>query len=479
MLTQVNLRKAFHSKYPILGVLIGIILISLSIGPFQNLDTAWEYKAATGVIMWGMPFVEVQGSLINQPPLGFYTEGLFLRIFGISIETGVVLMTLFGVGCTLLVYLIGKTLYGKHTGLLASALFALTPWQLVLSNSFLIDTQCLFLSLCSLYVGILSFRRDSNKLLATSGLLFAMAFYTKLFAVFVLIPLSLFYIYQQRKKLRRLPIKLVVFCLPIAFTTLLFYTVNFVLMPSHLQKGLGYMFYHSDFSDLNAANVVPTYSFVSNFLLNYGLGYFFVASVILSLLIGLTFKKYICKQIVITDLIFTAPILLIVSLTMYLGGTLNLKVPYTSVIKYAYQTLPFFSLIAASIAVKCASIINSAKLNFRFKKTTYLAIIIVGFFLPMAAILSNIYSAHELSITGFIVFRVEPNKLLGYSFDNIHAITLNSPLMYVQYLGFGFVLSALAYSCRYFITSLIRVFPRQKAQQGNTPETPEDKTHQN
>ncbi len=159
---KTDLKKALSDNYPILGILIGIALISLSIGPFQNPDTAWEYKAASGVIKWGMPFVEVKGSLINQPPLGFYTEGLFLKIFGLSIGTGAVLITLFGLGCTLLVYEIGKTLYGKQTGLLASALFALTPWQLVLSNTFLIDAQCLFFSLSSLYVGILSFRSNSN-----------------------------------------------------------------------------------------------------------------------------------------------------------------------------------------------------------------------------------------------------------------------------------------------------------------------------
>lgn len=453
---KTDLKKALSNNYPIFGILIGIALISLSIGPFQNPDTAWEYKAASGVIKWGMPFVEVKGSLINQPPLGFYTEGLFLKIFGASIGTGAVLITLFGLGCTLLVYEIGKTLYGKQTGLLASAIFALTPWQLVLSNTFLIDAQCLFFSLSSLYVGIISFRSNSNKLLALSGLLFAMAFYTKLFAALVLIPLSLFYLQTPEKKLRRLPLKLAVFFFSLVLATIVWYIVDFYMMPSYLPRGLGYMFNHPDFTDFNQAGIVPSNLFVGNFLLNYGLGYFFVAATILSIIVGLAFRKQIRRQIVMFDWIFLISILFTVGLTMYLGVTLNLKVPYTSAIKYVYQALPLFSLVAASLAVKCILLIKSGQSFSKLMKTVYTIIGISGVILLGASIIDNIYSAHQLSMTGFIIFRVVPGQLLGYSFDNLFAISQNSPLMYIQYLGFGLVLSALFYSGRRFIVDSLK-----------------------
>ena len=101
-------------------------------GPFHNRDTQWEYQAASGVIRWGMPYDRFIGNLIDQPPLGFYVEALFLKIFGISLDTGVALVTLFGIGSTVLVYKIGKILYSKTTGVFAALLFALTPWQLVL-----------------------------------------------------------------------------------------------------------------------------------------------------------------------------------------------------------------------------------------------------------------------------------------------------------------------------------------------------------
>ena len=64
---------------------MGTTLVSLSIGPYQNGDTRWEYSAAMGVIKWGIPYVESWGNIINQPPLGFYLEALFFKAFGDSI----------------------------------------------------------------------------------------------------------------------------------------------------------------------------------------------------------------------------------------------------------------------------------------------------------------------------------------------------------------------------------------------------------
>ncbi len=446
---SLKLNGAIRANYPIVGIFVGVALISLSIGPLQNPDTTWEYKAASGVLMWGMPFTEVRGSMINQPPLGFYTEGLFLRVFGTSIQTGTVLITLFGLGCTLLVYALGSSLYGKKTGLVAAALFALTPWQLVLSNSFLIDTQCLFFSLCALYTGILSFRRSSDKLLVLSGAMFALAFYTKLFAVFMLLPLLLFYFYYQRKNLKRMPLKLAVFLLPLACATLIWYTIDYYMMPSWLPSGLGYMFAHSDLSDLNASGVVPSYGFVSTFLLNYGLGVFFVAAVVLSLIVGFVFRKQLSGQLAAYDILILVPILFMVALTIYLGVALNLKVPYTSVVKYLYQALPFFSLAAASLAAKSASMVKSTQ-SYQTKKIGFIIVGALGFSVIVAALLANMYQASQLSMTSFIIFEVQPGQLLGYSFDHA-AIAAGNPLTFMQYVGFGLIFLSLVYPNRRFI----------------------------
>lgn len=443
-----NWDKSLRDIFPFVIVLVGLALVSTTIGPFQNPDTTWEYKAANGVIAWGMPFVEVQGSLINQPPLGFYSSGLFLTVFGNTMEIGVLWVTFLGLASAFIIYRIGLTLYERQVGIITSVLFGLSMWELVLSRSFLIDTQCLFLSLCCLYAGILGKQSNSNKLIALSGVLFALAIYTKFFAVFILLPLGLFFLYKQKITFKHLPFKFAIFFLPLALATMVWYVVDFYMMPSYLPKGLDYLFSHSDFSDSNAAGVTPSYWSLPTFLLNYGLGYFFVATALYSVFMGFLFRKRFSKKIFDLDSIFVISIILILIMNVILGVTFNLKVPYTSTLKYSFQALPLFCLVVASITVKCSTMLNLAKIGARLARI-YLLCAVLGITLLAITILYSMYTAFQLSISGFIIFRVELDKLLGYSFDNFHVLSLNNPLVYVQFFGFGLILLGLIYSFKY------------------------------
>ena len=203
MLDKAGIKKLVIEISPLFIILIGVTLIAFSLGPYQSYDTQLEFEAASNVVKTGIPYVKAYGTAIDEPPLGFYIEALFFRIFGLSANTGVALVAFFGLGSTVLMYMIGKELYGKSTGFVAAALFGLNPWQLVLSRSFLIDTQCLFFSLLCLYVGILAIRKGSVKLALVTGVVFAAALLTKFYAAFVLIPLLLFYLYSRPKKQAR------------------------------------------------------------------------------------------------------------------------------------------------------------------------------------------------------------------------------------------------------------------------------------
>ena len=91
---------------PLLGILFGFILLSFATGEFTNYDTKLEYAAVLGVKEWGLPYHEF-GHYINQPPLGFYTGALFLTFFGSYYSVAVVVPTLFGGGCIILLYELG------------------------------------------------------------------------------------------------------------------------------------------------------------------------------------------------------------------------------------------------------------------------------------------------------------------------------------------------------------------------------------
>ena len=437
MFEKDRIRKLLSENYSILSILIGIMLVSLSIGPYQNGDTLWEYDAALGVIKWGMPYLSGWGNnIINQPPLGFYIEALFFKIFGSSTNTGVTLVTLFGLGSTVLVYKIGKELYGKSTGLFAAALFALTPWEFVLSRSFLIDAQCLFLSLLCLFIGIIAIRKGSFKLFMVTGAIFAAAFLTKFFAVYILIPLLLFYVYFRPKNLKRTFSWFGAFFLPVLLFSYYWYQVI-------LRQGI--LFNQSDLVNRNSS--VPSFFFVVNFLVNYGLGWFFIGAAILSLLVCLMYRKF--HKLLVFDLICLATILSVVSVNTFLGAVLNLNAPYLNAIKYDYQSLPFFSLLAASLVGKCISLFNSLKSRGKPNKLLVYFVALGGLGLVAAAIFFNMYYTHQFSTWSYLIFRVETGKNVGYSLTNPNLIGKHSLLMDIQYLGFTFLLSGLLWASRH------------------------------
>ncbi len=448
-----DIGKLLREYYPIIAILIGVALISIPMGPYRTLDTQLEFSTAQGVLKWGYPYYNVTGNLFNEPPLGFYAEAAFLQVFGVSEDVGVVMITLFGLAATFMVYKLGKELYGKSTGVFAAAFFGLAPWELILSRSFLIDTQCLFLSMVYLYFGILAIRKSSVKFAAVSGIFFAAALLTKLFAVFMLIPLLLLYIYQHPKTIKQALSQLGTFCLPAIFSTLLWYQVI-------AGKELLYLVRHNDFVDLNFPEVAPIYAFIPNFLFNYGLGFFFFAAVVFSLVVGVIFWKQFSKKSVLADLVCLASILFTLGLVMYLAINLNLKAPYTSAVKYAYQSLPFFSLAAASLASKSAALVKTAQSTVKAKKALLLVVSITGVILLVSLIFSSLNTARWLATIDYIVFRVQPNLDVGYSFYVDFPLSQGDPLLIIQLFGFMIVLSGLLFIARRYILRFIHSIVR-------------------
>ncbi|TFH23625.1 hypothetical protein E4G67_02890, partial [Candidatus Bathyarchaeota archaeon] len=185
-----SFRALLSTHYQLIGVLIATLIVLASMGTYTNWDAQTEFEAASSVVTKGYPYVTA-GLMIDQAPLAFYMTAPVLLLFGLSYVNAVSFVTALGLGSVALVYILGTLLYGKRTGLVAAALFGMVPWQVFMARIYLIDAQYLFLGLAFLIFGVLAVKRNSDKLLALSGLLFALAFLTKLFAIFLLVPLLL------------------------------------------------------------------------------------------------------------------------------------------------------------------------------------------------------------------------------------------------------------------------------------------------
>jgi 4-amino-4-deoxy-L-arabinose transferase-like glycosyltransferase len=448
LLSKLNMKKSAINIVPLFVIITGVALVAFSIGPLQNWDTQLEFEAASNVAKTGFPFVQSYGAAIDEPPLGFYIEGFVLRLLGLSTNSGVAVVTFFGLGSIVLIYLVGKELYGKSTGIIAAAILGLNPWLLVLSRSFLIDSQCLFFSLLCFYVGVLAIRKGSVKLALATGLVFAAALLTKLYAAFVLIPLLLFFIYSRPSQPKRILGQLASFSLPVIIFAFLWYQII-------LGKTLLFILHHNDFMYSVPTQITPSPFFVTNFLTNYGLGIFIIAATAFTLFLNLMLRRFFSKTFVF-DLIFLVSIIFVLGVNITLGAVLDLNVPFFSAIKYDFQALPFFVLLAATLVAKASLMFKLAKTTTHLKTVGLYLAGVVAAFLIFASLISSIYYVNVDSSRDYLQYRVEPQVDYGYALLNPKPLVASSPLMVLQYLGFAIVLFGLFYVGRHRVLTLGR-----------------------
>ncbi len=446
---NVVFKKFFRENYPILSIIVGYLLVAFSLGPYYNGDTVWETEAVRGVINYGLPYAN-GFYLMDQPPLGFYIQAGFAKVFGLSMNNGTFLVTMFGLGAVILVYLIGKEVYSKTTGFFAALLFTFAPWFLIMSRIMLIDVPCLFFSLLSLFLGIIAIKRGSFKLIVVTGFIFAAAFNTKLYAAFMLIPLAGYFLYSGPKKLKHKLSWVVAFIIPVFIFTYLWYQTITGL-------GLFSIFGHTDFNIDNPGGFVPTYFFATNFLVSYGLGWFFVDAVVLSLMVHLV-QRRLPRNFLVFDVICVAVIVCALSVNTVLGAALDLKAPFLDAFKYDFQTLPFFSLLAASLISKSLVMFNSAKTKLKISKIVLYVVAMAGVFLVVASFFYNMRFVNLFSDANYLLFRVEPGVDVGYSLFNSASSSGNFVQTSIQFVGFAIAFSGLLWVCRHRISSTLKFF---------------------
>ncbi len=397
-----NFKSLVGVHYPIIGVLIGALLVAVSTGTYTNWDAQLEYQAASNVVTHGFPYVD-NGLMINQPPLGFYMDAPIFHAFGLTYLNGVGIATAFGLGCVVLIYALGSVLYGKQTGLVAAALFGIVPWHVFMSRIFLIDNQSMFFSLLFLIVGVLAIYKNSQKLLLTAGAVFAVALMTKLFAVFMLIPLLLM-IFLKRKELSfKLTLRNVtIFVLP-----------SFVLQAVWFGGFANQNFFGVYFSsDITHPVLVadPSLLFLPIVLVK-SAGWFLFAAGLFSLGLSVFYRK-LFSRILWLDAVCVGTAAAIAGLNLFLVFGLHLTVPYVSVFKYNYLALPFYCLLAASLAQKSSMLIRTVN----WKKTIhFVKPVLVGFgmVLLLASMVESIVFLNEW--IGFVSFGVD--SVTYYPFD--------------------------------------------------------------
>jgi 4-amino-4-deoxy-L-arabinose transferase-like glycosyltransferase len=424
-----SFKSLLGSHYPIVGVLLGAILIAVSTGTYTNWDAQLEYQAASSVVTQGFPYV-TNGLMINQPPLGFYMDAPVFHVFGLSYLNGVGVATAFGLGCVVLIYALGCVLYGKRTGLVAAALFGIVPWHVFMSRIFLIDNQSLFFSLLFLIVGVLAIRKNSQKLLLAAGGFFAVALMTKLFAVFMLVPLLLMIFFKRKELGFKLTMRnVLIFLLPI-------FVLQAVWFGGFANQNFFGVYLSSDITHPELiANPNPL--FLPIILVNSARWLLFAAG-FFSLALTILYRKVLAKNLWL-DAVCVGTIGAVAGLNLLLVFGLHLTVPYVSVFKYNYLALPFYCLLAASLAKKSGMLMSSVDWK---KKIHLVKPVLVGFgaVLLLASLFESIVFLNRW--VGFVSFGV--NSVTYYPFD-VYSGPLESYFQAFHYAAIVLVVFSVAF----------------------------------
>ena len=423
---KTKLRFFAATHWQITIVLFGAFLVATSTGVYTNWDAQLEFEAASNVVTHSFPFVTT-GLMINQPPLGFYMDAPVFSLAGLSYLNGVGVVTAFGLGCVVLVYALGVLLFGKNTGLVAAALFSVVPWHVYFSRIFLIDNQYLFFSLLALIVGVIAIRRQSDKLLLASGVSFAVAFLTKLFAVFILVPLALMvYFYRRNDKYQLTAKKTLLFLAPAVITQAIWYGVI-------ANQNFFAVYLSSDFTHPELV-ADPAFGFLPIVLVK-SLGWFLPLTAVLALALPLFFRKVFTGRAWL-DAVCVVTIVTVAAANLLLVFGFHLIVPYISVVKYNYAALPFYCLLAASLADKGSRSLVEIKLRGR-RELAKFAAVAVGLVLLVAALVESVVFLVEWE--GFVSFGVD--SVVYYGFEVYSPVS--DYFAELHYLGLALILASL------------------------------------
>jgi 4-amino-4-deoxy-L-arabinose transferase-like glycosyltransferase len=433
-----SLKQFLIAHYPLIGVLLGSFLIAASMGTYTNWDSHLEYEAASNILISGLPMLST-GFMINQPPLGFYTTAPIFQLLGLSYLNGIALSSAFGLGSVALVYALGTLLYGRKTGLVASALFGLIPWHVYMSRIFLIDNQCLFWSLLFLVFGVLAVKRNSEKMVLSAGVFFALAFLTKLFAVFSLAPLLLF-VFLNRKKgtFKVTKRKLLLFLSPSIILQAIWYG-------GFANQNFSAVYFSTDLS--HPVYVDAPAAYLPIILVN-STGIFLFAASFFAVAFAVVYRGKLAGHLRM-DMLCLATVAVISGLNLLLVLGFRLTVPYVSVFKYTYLALPFLCLLAASIADKGAGLLGSMEWKNKIQWVKPV-LIVVGLVLVFASLLESVQFLNKW--VDYAWFGVD--TVTYYPFNLFSKTMFSDILMPLQYFALALVV------CSMFLPYIVGVFKR-------------------
>ena len=187
-------------NYLTAAVLLGLILLLGTALRFYDLGTEsyWIDEMSTVIeAQQSIPQMIASGRL-DQPPAYYLPFHLWIHIFGTSEASTRSFSALFGIGSILIIYWIGRELFGKPVGLLSAFLMAISGFQIYYSQIARFYSYFQFMVMVSFLFFILVLREKKIVFFALYGAASILMVFSHTFGVFVLAAQNLIFVLQAR-----------------------------------------------------------------------------------------------------------------------------------------------------------------------------------------------------------------------------------------------------------------------------------------
>lgn len=177
--------------------LLPIFFYKLNAVSLSSWDEAWYGVIARNIYLKGdlLNLVYNNRPFYDHPPFGFWLQNISFHIFGINDFSVRFFAALLGFFTLIVVYLLGKEIFGKLVGFFSAIALASSPWFLYRARSGNLDIPLTFLFVLSFYFII---KASKNiKYLYPLGISLAFLFLTKSLVPFTIIPVLLFVLWKK------------------------------------------------------------------------------------------------------------------------------------------------------------------------------------------------------------------------------------------------------------------------------------------
>lgn len=247
-------------------------------------DEAWYGEISKNITNSGNIFEMVYNGrpFFDHPPFVIWLQAIAMRIFGINEFSVRFPSLLLGLGTAIIVFLLGKEIFGKTVGFFAGLTLLTAPWYLSRSLSGNLDIPLTFLFTLTFLLAIKASKH--RKFLIPLSISLSFLFLTKSLVPFTIIPVLIFILWKK-VSIKNLRFPILIFLAVV----LPWFIINYINNPNLIGRylSIGYPGAKTDTSIIQ--NILLTKTYLHN-----GIGNIFIYG-LLSLLIGLIFyrKRYL------------------------------------------------------------------------------------------------------------------------------------------------------------------------------------------